>query len=133
MLDRPETHAQIRARIGRDVTETSARIRASRSDLTTHIIRTRALIRESRDLMAHVDVMLGRQWPPLLIGGVTAASNGHPLNGSEQDGHRSTLTCPDCGGIMRLVGIESDQQTVKLHILTFECRQGHVAVTRLPH
>ena len=90
MRDRPETDAQIRARIRRDVSATSAKICASRSDLIEHIVRTRALIRESRELIAHVDVMLGRQWPPLLIGGVSAASNGHALNGSEPDGHRST-------------------------------------------
>lgn len=55
------------------------------------------------------------------------------MNDSDQEGDRPTLTCPECGEIMRLVGIERDRQNTNMHILTFECRQEHIAVTTLPH
>lgn len=58
MLSRPETRAQLHARIGREIDAASARVRASRSDLLEHIVRTRTLITESRELMARVDVIL---------------------------------------------------------------------------
>lgn len=35
-----------------------------------------------------------------------------------------TLTCPDCGEDMRLVGIERSPESVAVHILTFECARG---------
>jgi hypothetical protein len=42
------------------------------------------------------------------------------------------MTCPTCGHIMQLVGIERDLRNTKVHLLTFECRQGHVAISTLP-
>jgi predicted RNA-binding Zn-ribbon protein involved in translation (DUF1610 family) len=39
------------------------------------------------------------------------------------------IPCPTCGEVMRLVGIERDPGEAKVHLLTFECPQGHYAVT----
>jgi hypothetical protein len=33
---------------------------------------------------------------------------------------------------MRLVGIERDSQNATLHIFTFECAEGHLAIKREP-
>lgn len=44
-----------------------------------------------------------------------------------------TMVCPECGETMRVVGIERDWRNSRLHLLTFECRQGHIAVTTRPN
>ena len=49
-----------------------------------------------------------------------------------EDDNLPTVTCPECGEIMRLVGVERDPQRPVLHLLTFECRQGHFATTTFP-
>ena len=41
----------------------------------------------------------------------------------------SKMACPTCGEVMRLVGIERDPGEATVHLLTFECPQGHYAVT----
>ena len=43
-----------------------------------------------------------------------------------------SMPCPECGETMRLVGIERDANQPELHLLTFECPKGHLAVTTLP-
>ncbi len=44
-----------------------------------------------------------------------------------------TLTCPECGEDMRLVGIENSPESAVVHILTFECAHGHVCATTFPN
>lgn len=43
-----------------------------------------------------------------------------------------SIPCTECGETMRLVGIERDGNQPELHLLTFECPKGHLAVTTLP-
>jgi hypothetical protein len=44
----------------------------------------------------------------------------------------STFPCPLCGETMRVVGIESDDQSPACYILTFECKRGHIDITMYP-
>jgi predicted nucleic acid-binding Zn ribbon protein len=50
-----------------------------------------------------------------------------------EDDNPPTVTCPECGEVMRLVGIERDTTHAELHLLTFECRNEHVATTTFPN
>jgi predicted RNA-binding Zn-ribbon protein involved in translation (DUF1610 family) len=44
-----------------------------------------------------------------------------------------TTPCPECGQIMRLVGVERDDTTDnEAHLLTFECPDGHFTAVRFP-
>jgi hypothetical protein len=43
-----------------------------------------------------------------------------------------TIVCSKCAETMRLVGIERDAYDPRLYLLTFECRQEHVSVTKWP-
>ena len=44
-----------------------------------------------------------------------------------------TLTCPECGEDMRVVGIERSPESAAVYILTFECVRGHIAATTFPN
>ena len=44
-----------------------------------------------------------------------------------------SIPCTECHEMMRLVGVERDGNQPKLHLLTFECPKGHVAVTTFPN
>jgi len=54
------------------------------------------------------------------------------MPGDLEDDNLPTVTCPECGEVMRLVGIERDTQDAKAHLLTFECSKGHLATTTFP-
>ena len=45
---------------------------------------------------------------------------------------KPAMHCPACGKVMRLVGIERDQENTRRHILTFECDREHLAVMTFP-
>ena len=66
MLAKLETQEQLHARIAREAAETRARIDAIQSELVEHMAKSRSLIAEARELMAHMDEFASRLKSPLI-------------------------------------------------------------------